>query len=116
MHKRLTIFKTTEWARNVSHIACVTITRNTANRSNWSHIYDQQDPVIFDDYMAANFWKRYFASLKDPDLIMAVLNLDICLPVMLEEASRVAATVWLFPWIADGLHNWVVLIRAVRDL
>jgi hypothetical protein len=46
---------------------------------------------------------------------MAVLNLGICLPAMLEEASRVAVTVWLFPWIADGLHNWVVLIRAVRD-
>lgn len=46
---------------------------------------------------------------------MAITHLDFYLPVMLEEASRVAATVWMFPWIADGLHNWVILIRAVRD-
>jgi hypothetical protein len=52
--------------------------------------------------------------IKGLDLIMAVLNMDFYLPVVLEEASRVAATLWMFPWIADGLHTWMVLIRAVR--
>ena len=58
--------------------------------------------------------KLVFRFIKVLDLVMAALNLDICLPTMLEEASRVVATVWILPWIADGLHNWVVLIRAVR--
>jgi len=39
------------------------------------------------------------------------IDLDLYLPAVMEEAGRVATTVWVFPWMADGLHKWMLLIR-----
>jgi hypothetical protein len=43
------------------------------------------------------------------------MNLDFCFPIMMEEAGRVATTIWVFPWIADSLNDWILLIRIVRN-
>lgn len=37
-------------------------------------------------------------------------------PVVVDEASRIAATIWAFPWVIDTVRGWALLIMAVRGL
>jgi hypothetical protein len=37
-------------------------------------------------------------------------------PVVVDEASRIAATIWAFPWIVDTVRGWALLIMTVRGL
>lgn len=38
------------------------------------------------------------------------------LPMLIGEAGRVAAVLWLFPCAADSVRAWVLLLMALRGL
>jgi hypothetical protein len=37
------------------------------------------------------------------------------LPALMEEAYRVAATLWLVPWVKDIMQGWIQLVAVVND-
>lgn len=44
------------------------------------------------------------------------MPLTVYAPVVVDEASRIAATIWAFPWIVDTVRGWALLIMMVRGL
>lgn len=48
--------------------------------------------------------------------VLATISRSILFPIMVDEAGRVAVVVWFFPWAADSIRGWVLLIMALRGL
>ena len=49
-------------------------------------------------------------------LFPIAMPLTVYAPVVVDEASRVAAIVLVFPWLVDTVRGWAHLIMVVRDL